>query len=181
MPKGLDKGYDIFIELAHKLIEKYSFVRFHVVGGFDKQEIDVSLLGDTIKFYGYQKFNDLSGIYNKMDVIVSPNKPFLLGKGAFDGFPLGTVVEAVFNGVVAILTDELNQNTIFDDKREIIIVESTVRAFEVEIINLIESPTRLRDISINGRNKFLNIYSNDYQVSPRINILQNEINRKKYD
>ena len=115
MPKGLDNGYDVFIELANSLIKRYSFVRFHLVGGFDKDDKDVTLLRNAIAFYGYKKFDDLKEIYNKMDVIISPNKPFLLGKGAFDGFPQGTVVEAVFNGVVALITDELNQNTIFDD------------------------------------------------------------------
>ncbi|MEP7092893.1 MAG: glycosyltransferase, partial [Flavobacterium sp.] len=105
MSKGLDKGYDVFIALAHSLIKKYDFVRFHVVGGFDKEEIDVTLLDGKITFYGYQKFDDLNTIYQQMDVIVSPNKPFLYGKGAFDGFPLGTVIEAVLNNVVAIVTD----------------------------------------------------------------------------
>lgn len=178
MPKGLDKGYDVFIDLAHSLSKKYDFVRFHIIGGFNSEEIDVSLLGETIKFYGYQKFNNLADIYSKVDIIVSPNRPFMLGKGAFDGFPLGTVVEAVLNGVVAIVTDDLKQNTVFDNKTEIIIVENKVAAIESEIINLIQNPSVLRSRSALGRNKFLEIYSNNYQMNPRIDILQKEIIKK---
>ncbi len=178
MSKGLDKGYDVFIELAHNLIAKYDFVHFHVIGGFDKEDIDVSLLEGKISFYGYQKFDDLAAIFQKMDVILSPNKPFLFGKGAFDGFPLGTVIEAVLNGVVAIVTDNLNQNTVFENGKEIIITNDDVISFENEVINLIESPEKLSKISQNGRSKFLEIYSNEYQMNPRIELLVNEIESK---
>ncbi|WP_316632859.1 glycosyltransferase family 4 protein [uncultured Flavobacterium sp.] len=178
MPKGLDKGYDVFVELAHSLTQKYDFVRFHVIGGFDKEEIDVTLLDGKIKFYGYQKFDDLAAIYQQMDVIISPNKPFLYGKGAFDGFPLGTVIEAVLNNVVAIVTDNLNQNTVFDSGKEIIITNGDVSSIENEIIDLIENPEKLIDISQKGRSKFLEIYSNDYQMNPRIKLLSEEIKIK---
>ena len=178
MSKGLDKGYDVFVGLAHSLIKKYAFVRFHVVGGFDKEEIDVTLLDGKITFYGYQKFDDLATIYQQMDVIVSPNKPFLYGKGAFDGFPLGTVIEAVLNNVVAIVTDNLNQNTVFENGEEIIITNGDVTSIEKEIINLIQNPEKLFEISQKGRNKFLEIYSNDYQMNPRIKLLAEEIERK---
>jgi len=113
-----------------------------------------------------------------MDVILSPNKPFLYGKGAFDGFPLGTVIEAVLNGVVAIVTDNLNQNTVFENGKEIIIANDDVVSFEREVINLIENPEKLCEISRNGRNKFLEIYSNEYQMNPRIELLVNEIESK---
>ena len=177
MPKGVDKGYDVFIDLAHRLIKEYSFIRFHVIGGFDEEDINVNLIGDAITFYGYQKFEDLASIYQKTDVIVSPNKPFFLGKGAFDGFPLGAVVEAVFNGVVAIVTDKLNQNTVFDDGREIFIIEDSVSKIEKIIIDLITHPKKLTDMAHNGRNKFIKIYSNEYQMIPRIELLRNEIQK----
>ena len=177
MPKGLDKGYDVFIELAHSLLKKFDFVRFHVIGGFSKEEIDVCLLERNITFYGYQKFEDLAAIYKGMDVILSPNKPFFLGNGAFDGFPLGTVVEAVLNGVVALVTDKLKQNTVFEEGEEIIIINDNVDAIEKIIINLIEQPNKLKTIAEQGRKKFLKIYSNEYQMNPRIQLLRNEIEK----
>ena len=174
-PRGEDKGYDVFIDFAHKIAAKYDFIRFHVVGGFLNSDIDVTQIKDKIQFYGYQKFEGLSTIYKKMDVLVSPNKPFVLGKGAFDGFPLGTVVEAALNGVVALITDGLKQNTIFIPNEDLIIIESNSRSIEKEIIDLINQPEKLYLISEKGREKFMEVFSNEVQMKPRIELLQNEI------
>ena len=177
MEKGIDKGYDVFIESAFILANQFDFIRFHVIGGFNENEIDVTQLEDKIMFYGYQNFENLSGLYLNMDVIVSPNKPFVLGNGYFDGFPLGTVVEAVFNGMAALVTDELDQNTEFVDKEEIIIIKSSVNSVVDEIKILINSPEKLYSLSKKGREKFIDVYSYASQMKPRINLLQEEINR----
>lgn len=177
MEKGIDKGYDVFIESAFSLANQFDFIRFHVIGGFNEDEIDVMQLGNKITFYGYQNFESLSGLYLNMDVIVSPNRPFVLGNGYFDGFPLGTVVEAVFNGVVALVTDELNQNTEFINKEEIIIIKASVSSIVTEITSLINSPEKLYSLSKRGREKFIEVYSYDSQMKPRIKLLQEEINR----
>ena len=177
MEKGIDKGYDVFIESAFILANQFDFIRLHVIGGFNENEIDVTQLEDKIMFYGYQNFENLSGLYLNMDVIVSPNKPFVLGNGYFDGFPLGTVVEAVFNGMAALVTDELDQNTEFVDKEEIIIIKSSVNSVVDEIKILINSPEKLYSLSKKGREKFIDVYSYASQMKPRINLLQEEINR----
>lgn len=175
-PRGIDKGYDVFVEAALELAKKSTVVRFHVIGGFDENEIDVSDLADKIKFYGYQNFEDLRAIYNKMDVIVSPNKPFLLEKGAFDGFPLGTVVEAAFNGVVGMVTDSLKQNDTFVADEELIII-TDANSIVSKISELIENPEKLHRISIGGRQKFLKSYSHEVQFPARLELLQNEIKK----
>ena len=51
-------------------------------------------------------------------------------------------------------------------------------SIEKEIINLIQNPEKLFDVSQKGRDKFLEIYSNDYQMNPRIKLLTEEIERK---
>ena len=33
--KGKDKGYDVFIDFAHKIAAKFDFIRFHIIGGFE--------------------------------------------------------------------------------------------------------------------------------------------------
>lgn len=176
-PRGEDKGYDVFIDFAHQIVAKYEFIRFHIIGGFSENDIDITFIKDKIKFYGYQKFEDLSTIYKNMDVLVSPNKPFILGKGAFDGFPLGTVVEATFNGVVSLITDELNQNSVFITNEDLIIIESKSSSIEKEIIALIEQPEKLYLISKKGREKFMEVYSNEIQMKLRIELLNKEIAR----
>ena len=169
---GEDKGYDIFIGMAQKLSESYDFVRFHVVGGFSKEDIDVLKLGTKIKFYGYQKFEKLSEIYSEMDFIVSANRPFVLNKGEFDGFPLGTVVEAALNGVAVLVSDALNQNTMFDDNEDVIIVENNVESVSCAIENLIHNPHKIKDLGLKGKEKFLKVYSNEIQLEPRIATLK---------
>ena len=104
---------------------------------------------------------------------MSPNVPFMLSKGAFDGFPLGTVIEAALNGVVVLVTDELKQNSVFCDGEDLIIIQNDVNSIAVEIRSLINSPQRLKDIADAGRKKFMEVYANDKQLSPRVDILKN--------
>lgn len=175
--KGTDKGYDVFIDFAHQIAVEYDFVRFHVIGGFTENEIDIYLIKEKIQFYGYLEFKDLGAIYKNMDVMVSPNKAFMLSKGAFDGFPLGTVIEACFNGVVPLITDELKQNNIFINNEDLIIIESNSTSIKNEIISLIECPEKLYLISKRSREKFIKVYSNQMQMEPRIQILNKEIEK----
>ncbi|MBO9585964.1 MAG: glycosyltransferase [Flavobacterium sp.] len=173
--KGEDKGYDTFIEFTKIIAHKYDFINFHVVGGFNKNDIDVSEIKERIKFYGYQNFEALGEIYQNMDVLISPNKAFVLGKGAFDGFPLGTVVEAVLNGVVALVTDEFEQNTAFISNEDLIIIDSNSGSILSHVVSLIENPQKLYSISRKGKQKIMEVYSNKVQMDPRINLLKNEI------
>jgi glycosyltransferase involved in cell wall biosynthesis len=176
-PKGVDKGYDVFIDFAHMIAKEYDFVRFHIVGGFAEDEIDVSTIKNRVHFYGYQNFESLGPIYKNMDVLISPNKPFVLGKGAFDGFPLGTVVEAVLNGVVVLITDELKQNNIFIPDVDLILIKSEIYSIKKEIIDLIDFPEKLYSISEKGKEKFIEVYSNKIQMLPRTILLQNEVSK----
>ncbi len=80
-PKGVDKGYDVFIEFAKIISTQYDFINFHIIGGFNENDIDITTIKQRIKFYGYQNFEALSEIYQNMDILVSPNKAFKIGKG----------------------------------------------------------------------------------------------------
>lgn len=175
-PLGEDKGYGVFIDYAKKLAAEFDFVRFHIIGGFTEKDIDVTSILDKTTFYGYQNFEDLATIYQGMDIIVSPNKPFILRQGAFDGFPLGTVVEAVLNGVVALASDNLNQN-IFVDGEELIIINHDSEDIFKKTVALIKNPDLLKQIAENGRRAFLKVYSNDNQMDKRIELLKSVIDK----
>lgn len=175
MPKGIDKGYDVFIELAYLLVRRYDFVRFHIIGGFDETDIDVTGIDDKIRFYGYQKFENLGNIFKEIDILISPNKPNTLVKGAFDGFPLGTIIEAALNGVMVMMSDDLRQNNNFVDGDDIIILESDSAYIEDVLVGLINQPERIIEIAKKGKLKFQKIYSNEMQMNPRIEILKDII------
>ncbi len=117
---------------------------------------------------------NLAAIYKIMDIIVSPNKPFVLREGAFDGFPLGTVVEAVLNGVVAMVTDNLNQN-IFVDGEELIIINNNSDHIFKKTIVLIENPYLLEKTAENGRQAFIKVYANSNQMDKRIALFNSVI------
>lgn len=172
---GEDKGYNIFIETAHELSQKYDFVRFHVIGGFNSTVIDISAIEDKITFYGYQNYQNLQSLFRKMDVIISPNKPFVLCDGCFDGFPLGAVVEAVLNGVVAIVTDELDENQHFENLKDLIICKPTVKSVLEHIESLIKEPNKIKCIAEKGRQEFSEIYSDNFQMKKRLEIIKEEI------
>lgn len=177
--RGVDKGYDLFIESAKKLIQKYENIRFHVVGGFSKDDIDVSELGEKIKFYGIQSSKSLIELYKNMDIIVSPNRPFKLSKGSFDGFPTGCCTEAMLNGVVLLCTDELKLNVKFEDGKELIIIKPETNDIVEKIEDLYNNPEKLIEISKMGRAKNKEIYSKDSQIVPRIELIK-KVAKKYY-
>lgn len=110
----------------------------------------------------------------EQDIILSPNRPFILNIGSFDGFPLGAVVEAAFNGAVPIVTDELKQNTVFSND-EIIIVKPDAEEIVEKIEELINNPELLNLISRNAQRKFREIYSESYQLDKRIDFIKKHV------
>lgn len=175
MPLGLDKGYDDFISIAHKLFKFSDKIRFHVVGGFNEYDIDISEIKDVISFYDYQNSEKLNNIFKNIDIIVSPNKPFILRKGAFDGFPLAVTVEAVLSGAVAIVNDYFCEGSIFNNNEEIIITDGDVETYVEKIKFLFENPDKKNLISELGRKKFIEIYKNENQMLSRVKILESII------
>lgn len=171
---GADKGYDIFIETAKILASKGYNIHFNVVGGYDKNVISIEGFENFFTFHGYKKYEELQAIFLEQDIILSPNRPFILNVGSFDGFPLGAVVEAVLNGVVPIVTDELNQNAIFSSD-EIIIVKPNAEEIVVKIEELISNPKSLNLVSVNAQKKFREIYRDSYQLDKRIDFIKKHI------
>ncbi|ANF50404.1 hypothetical protein A0O34_07685 [Chryseobacterium glaciei] len=174
MDKGLDKGYDIFIEAAKLLLEDNYNVKFSVIGGFNEDDISLGKYSNEFTFYGYKKYEELSEIFLYQDIIVSPNRPFTLSDGSFDGFPLGAVVEAALNGVIPIVTDELNQNSHFTES-EVIIIKPKTEDILCAIKKLIQNEHIVRSISQNTQLKFREIYSHENQLNERLKILDKYI------
>lgn len=169
---GQDKGYDKFIEVAHKLCKKYDNINFHVVGNFDENTIDVKEIKDRIKFYGIINSTDFDNFFQDKDIIVSANLPNLIQKGAFDGFPTASVCEAGLRKTAMFCTDPLGMNNnYFEPKKDIEIIEADSN----KIVKLIEfyykNPEELKNLGICGYNKIKKLYSYDVQMNSRIKIL----------
>ena len=175
MPMGTDKGYDIFIEVAKKLVESHTNINFHVVGNFSEADIPVNGLEQNITFHGFQTLEWFDKFYIDKDIILSPNIPFALSKGAFDGFPTTSCVEAGLRKVAVFCTDELKLNNHFIDNEEIVIIPHDAD----RIVHIIEAfykkPDKLRSIAKKGATKMRKVFSYKSQIMPRIKLLEGEM------
>jgi len=170
---GRDKGYDTFINVAGVLSEIYDNVRFHVVGGFDEKVMSVSKIADKITFYGSQPQAWLREFFRNIDIILSPNIPYVLHPGAFDGFPTASCTDAALSKVAMFCTDELNLNeNRFRDGEEIVIIKPDVDGIVSQIEYYIKHPELLRRLSEAGYIRAKKLYSYDAQILPRIRILE---------
>lgn len=170
--EGKDKGFDLFIDTAKEICKKYQNVKFHVVGGFNENDYDISAIKDNIKFYSILKTEELINLYRTIDVIISPTRPYILSKGSFDGFPTASSTEAMLNKVVLVCTDELHLNNKFIDNKELIIVKPNVEDIVEKIEFLYNNPKQLMKISKAGLKKVKKVYSYKSQICPRIKIIR---------
>jgi glycosyltransferase involved in cell wall biosynthesis len=176
MPLGQDKGYDIFIQVAKELLKRDDCFRFHVVGTFNENDIDVSEIGSNIHFYGPQTSDFFSEYYLDKDLILSPNRPFVLAKGAFDGVPTGCVLEAGACGVAMFCTDQLKQTEgIFQNADNIVIINTDTDSIVSEICQYYKDPDKLRLIAQNGQTTIVEGWSKERQLEPRVQIIQDEL------
>jgi glycosyltransferase involved in cell wall biosynthesis len=171
IPKGSDKGYDIFIEVCRILSRFPNNIRFHVVGNFDESEIDVSDFKDRITFYGLRNIDFFPAFHSGMDIIISPNQPSKFAPGTFDGFPVGCWADAGLNGVGILCTDPLKQNMIFEDGRDICIIKPDVNDIIEKINYYYNNLDKLYEMSANGCKILKELYDVENQMSKRIDVL----------
>jgi len=171
LPEGRDKGYDVFIEVAKNIKKQNMNVKFHVVGSFDRADIDITAIDRDIHFYGSQHTRFFPDFYSHMDIILSPNKPFLLEEGAFDGFPTGCCIEAGICGVAIFATDILNLNCFFVDGDDIVIINTSVDEIVDKVIYFYNNPERLYELSKKGTVAVQTLFDEDKQIGARLKVL----------
>ncbi len=175
MKGGIDKGYDTFMEAACILAQHSNKFHFHIIGPWEKDDYPTNIPMSNLKYYGMQFNNDLITIYKKIDLIVSPNKPFILKPGAFDGFPTAACSEAALCRVAMMITDPLNLNIHFTNNKDIIIIKPEVEEIIDNALLLLKNPQKLISIATNGEAICKKIYSFQSQIAPRIKMLEQNI------
>lgn len=168
---GADKGYDLFVTAAQLLEKKFQFIQFHVIGNFSENTIDVSSIRHKIKFYGRLPAKELRNHLQGFDIILAPNRANILSHGSFDGFPVGCCVEAMLCGTVAITTDPLDENSYYENWKELIIIKSEVDEITSSVETLIKNPDEIKKIGIAGYNKTRYLYSAERQLEERVTYL----------
>ncbi len=178
---GIDKGFDVFCQVAHRPSKKYNFVKFHVVGGFGKEDVLYSIPKDQINFYSYQYFEFFKDFYCNIDIILSPVKSSVYGEGSFDGFPTGAVTDAGLFNVMMVSSDPLNDNKYPDFKNweEMIIAESNQYAISDIVEKVIENPLLIEEIATAGKNKLMTLFSRENQIDKRVDLIKEILEESK--
>jgi len=172
MPLGRDKGYDRFIAAAHALAQRIPEARFHVVGNYGPEDIDVSAIGGAFRFHGIKQTFEFPAFYAGMDLIVSPNIPHLLGGGKTDGFPTAACVEASLSGVGLMCSDVTRQNIYYADGAEACIVPPGADAIVERVLHYRGDPQALADLGNLGRARSLALFNPSVQLGARTEILR---------
>lgn len=170
MPGGRDKGYDVFTQCAKRLSTLGNHLQFHVVGLFSEDDADIAGFADQMHFHGTLVTRSLRQLYSGMDLIVSPNAPFILAPGAFDGFPTGSCLEAGLCGVAVFCTDELQENQYFIDGEDIVIISRKVNEICERIEYYLEHYELLLRIGINAKRVFGELAGWEANMSPRLKL-----------
>ena len=171
---GKDKGFDVFQQIVSQLIKNKQSILAIVIGNFSKDDLEIKELEDHIIFKGVLNESAYQKELETTHVFISPNQPNILAPGAFDGFPLSTAIAAALANNVLFLTDFFNES----EKIEFIdgvdyfkltnSLTDDVALIEKVIINI----NIMKEISQNGKNKILNLYSFNNQIQPRIEFLK---------
>lgn len=172
MRGGKDKGYDVFLETARLIVRGNPRARIHVVGGYDSADGHIAGLERCIHFHGCLENAALGVFLRRMDAIISPNAPFLLGPGRFDGFPTGACTHAGLAGVAVFACDMLRENTTFRDGVDIVIISRKPDEIADVVLYYINDPSRLVKLQRNCQEAFRRLYSYETQLAPRVSLLE---------
>lgn len=169
-PDGADKGFDIFQKTAVALYDKKDQFEFIVIGGFSKKDLVDPRLKEIIYFKGMLNEFEFETILKKTHVLISANRPFILSRNAFDGFPLATCVTASLFGNVNFMTDYFDESETLELKDGIhyIKINTDIEEITNKILELHTNRDLMKKIAENGRNKMLHLYSFEKQIKTRI-------------
>ncbi len=171
---GKDKGFDVFQKIIFQLIENKQNILPIVIGNFSKDDLEIKELSDKIIFKGVLNEAAYQKELESTHIFISPNQPNILAPGAFDGFPLSTAIAAALANNVLFLTDHFNESEKigFIDKVDYFKLTNSLEDNISLIEKVIDNINLIKEISQNGKNKTLNLYSFNNQIQPRIEFLK---------
>ncbi len=176
---GDDKGYDIFQQLAKQFSLRHQDVRFHVVGTGWEKVPTMENFNDFINFYGYIKQKDLGDFFKDKDIILSPNRPFIIGPGYFDGFVPGSVVEASLHSVAFFASDELNMNHgYYENHVEAEIISPELANYLEVLEKYYTSPEKIKLLAFRGAARTRELNSPKVQIDKRIEVIREALSNE---
>ena len=154
---GKSKGYDLFIKaakyLAAKRNKENADIRFHVIGNYDENIIDISSISKLVTFYGVKNADWLLNFYYIMDIVVAPVRANVFYEGSHDGYPMSP--EQSLCGVAMFQSDEFNMNCDYSyyQKDEIVHIELDAYDIASKIEYYFNNLDELYNLAEKGRKK----------------------------
>ena len=173
-PRGVDKGYDLFIAAAKMLCARHDDIFFHVVGNFDASDIDVAELAGRLTFHGLLSTDELSHFFRDMEIMLSPNRAFILSPGSFDGFPTGAGAEAGINEVALFTSDPLHLSP-FVDGEDIVIIDTNADSIVAAVERYYAAPDQLYRLAARTAQSYAAAFHPDAQIGPRLRLLEQQL------
>ena len=164
------KGYDQFVAIAPRLAADFPQLRFHVVGGYEREDLPLGDLGERFTFYGRRDSGFFAGFYPGMDIILSINRAFHT-PGIFDGFPTGACIEAGLRGALNCVSDPLGMNVAFTDDRDIVLVDFDRDRTATRLSGLLNDPARLYDLAYANWRRYRTVFDLDTQLMARARVI----------
>ncbi len=169
------KGYDRFVDVCREISARIPHARFHVVGSYTRDAINVSDFAERITFYGVRDAAFFADFYPRMDIILSLNRPFVLNPGSYDGFPTGACMEAGFRGVLNCINDPLSMNLDFADGKDIVILDDDMGRTIDRIAGLLANTDELYRLASANCRSFRSVLNTDKQLMARSRVITREL------
>jgi len=178
-PTGADKGYDRFILAATRLARRFPHLRVHVIGNFTAETFPIGELAGRITFHGQRGQAWMAAFYGGMDAIVSPNVAHQLAKGAFDGFPVTSCIEAGMCGVALFATDPMGLNAWLENDRHFVAIPDDEAGIAARMEPWLAAPERLYRLAAEGQRRFVEIWGEEAQMTPRLALIADLLAREE--
>lgn len=181
-----NKGFDFFCAMADEIAAIRTDVRFHIVGDWTPSDVPLGLAAEATTFYGMLTNDKLCELYVNIDMLISPNIPYSLTPGNFDGFPTASASEAALAGVVLAASDPLKLNHLFEPGRDFILLERDIRSIKkaevkaaaAKVMEIAGDPKRLAEMSAATHDAFQENLGPKAQVEPRVAFLRRALARE---
>ncbi len=173
MPNGANKGFPEFCALASRFVDDRT-IAWHVVGhDFDEGDWPTELARpQAFTFHGLlESTTTLYDFLLGIDIVVSPQQPFLLYPGNFDSLPTMGIAEASLQGAAMICSDVLKMNDRYREGAQIVIAPPEVDALFRAVADLKANPKRLQSLAKAGQRRSRELFSSTAQLRERVALL----------
>jgi glycosyltransferase involved in cell wall biosynthesis len=169
---GLDKGLDLFVQMADEYISRNSNIEFHIVGPWETAIQSISIHPKSYRTHEIIPIDKLGNFFSEMDIAIFPTRSNINLEGRFDGFPTATMVQAALSGCITVTTNPLKQRTPLVRNKDYIEIEPTLESLSITIDDLLNRMFYLKFSGKLRSRRFLRIFGIQAQMGPRLAVLK---------